>query len=92
MSLDAIHHELGEACTGARMWGPSAKFAGQRVGREHEVADLDEVEVLGAMRRECRFPSRSASVAHPLHELERVAVRIGDPRHAERAAEAMVWR
>ena len=47
MSLDAIHHELGEACTGARMWGPSAKFAGQRVGREHEVADLDEVEVLG---------------------------------------------
>jgi ribosome-interacting GTPase 1 len=43
----AIHHELGEACTGARMWGPSAKFAGQRVGREHEVADLVEVEVLG---------------------------------------------
>ena len=43
----AIHHELGEACTGARVWGRSAKFAGQRVGREHGVADGDVVEVLG---------------------------------------------
>jgi ribosome-interacting GTPase 1 len=32
--------------TGARIWGPSARFEGQRVGREHDVADGDVVEVL----------------------------------------------
>jgi uncharacterized protein len=41
-----IHHELAEACTGARIWGPSARFEAQRVGREHVVADGDTVEVL----------------------------------------------
>jgi small GTP-binding protein len=41
---DAIHH--GAACTGARVWGPSARFDGQRVGRAHVVADLDAVEVV----------------------------------------------
>lgn len=43
---DAIHHELGAACVGARVWGPSAKFEGQRVGAAHVVADLDAVDVL----------------------------------------------
>jgi uncharacterized protein len=43
---DSVHHELAVACTGARVWGPSARFDGQRVGREHEVADGDVVEVL----------------------------------------------
>ena len=43
---DAIHHELGSTCAGARVWGASARFDGQRVGRGHVVADLDEVEVL----------------------------------------------
>lgn len=43
---DAIHHELAASCTGARVWGPSARFDGQRVGRAHVVADLDVVEVL----------------------------------------------
>jgi uncharacterized protein len=43
---DAIHHELGEACAGAYLWGPSARFPGQRVGREHEVLDGDAVEIL----------------------------------------------
>jgi small GTP-binding protein len=43
---DAIHHELGATCVGARIWGPSAKFAGQRVGGGHPVADGDDVEVL----------------------------------------------
>jgi small GTP-binding protein len=42
----SIHHELGERCTGARVWGPSARFAGQRVGRAHELADGDSVEIL----------------------------------------------
>ncbi len=43
---DAVHHELAEACAGARVWGPSARFDGQRVGRDHEVADGDVVEIL----------------------------------------------
>jgi ribosome-interacting GTPase 1 len=33
-------------CVGAHLWGPSARFPGQRVGREHEVVDGDAVEIL----------------------------------------------
>jgi small GTP-binding protein len=44
---DAVHHELADACSGARVWGPSARFDGQRVGREHVVLDNDIVEILG---------------------------------------------
>jgi small GTP-binding protein len=44
---DTIHHELRERCTGARVWGPSARFPGQQVGREFELSDGDTVEVLG---------------------------------------------
>ena len=43
---DAIHHELGERCQGGRVWGTSARFPGQRVGRAHELADGDAVEIL----------------------------------------------
>jgi small GTP-binding protein len=43
---DTIHHELRERCTGARIWGPSARFPGQQVGREYELSDGDTVEVL----------------------------------------------
>jgi small GTP-binding protein len=43
---DTIHHELRESCTGARVWGPSARFPGQQVGREYELSDGDSVEVL----------------------------------------------
>ena len=43
---DAVHHDLAEACVGARIWGPSGKFDGQRVGREHRVQDGDVVEIL----------------------------------------------
>jgi small GTP-binding protein len=42
----AIHHELERECRGARVWGPSARFDGQRVGGRHSVADGDVVEVL----------------------------------------------
>jgi ribosome-interacting GTPase 1 len=42
----SIHHEVGEACRGARLWGPSARFQGQRVGRDHVLADGDRVEIL----------------------------------------------
>lgn len=43
---DAVHHDLGQAFMGARIWGPSARFDGQRVGRQHLVADGDVVEIL----------------------------------------------
>lgn len=43
---DRIHHEVGRSCTGGRVWGPSARFDGQRVGRSHVLADGDVVEVL----------------------------------------------
>jgi uncharacterized protein len=43
---DLVHHDLGATAVGARIWGPSARFEGQRVGREHVVADGDEVEIL----------------------------------------------
>jgi uncharacterized protein len=43
---DTIHHELRERCTGARVWGPSARFDGQQVGREYELSDGDTVEIL----------------------------------------------
>ncbi len=43
---NSIHHKLGERCTGARIWGPSARFDGQQVGRQHELNDGDTVEVL----------------------------------------------
>src|SRR5438105_15554540 len=41
-----IHHELAESCRGARVWGPSARFEGQRVGRDHVLADGDTVEII----------------------------------------------
>jgi small GTP-binding protein len=43
---DTIHHELRRRCTGARLWGPSARFPGQQVGRDYELSDGDTVEVL----------------------------------------------
>jgi small GTP-binding protein len=43
---ETIHHELEERCTGARVWGQSSRFPGQRVGRSHELADGDAVEIL----------------------------------------------
>jgi len=42
----SIHHELGSRCEGARLWGPSARFPGQRVGRAQVLADGDAVEIL----------------------------------------------
>jgi uncharacterized protein len=43
---DQIHHELAAGFRGARVWGTSARFEGQRVGRSHEVADGDTVEII----------------------------------------------
>jgi uncharacterized protein len=43
---DEIHHDLGVTCIGARVWGPSARFEGQRVGRGHVVVDDDVIEIV----------------------------------------------
>jgi uncharacterized protein len=43
---DWVHHDLGASFSGARVWGPSARFDGQRVGRAHEVHDGDTVEIV----------------------------------------------
>ena len=43
---DSIHHDLAAQFEGAKVWGPSARFEGQRVGREHIVQDGDVVEIL----------------------------------------------
>ena len=43
-----IHNDVAARARGARVWGPSARFAGQRVGLTHELADGDIVEVITA--------------------------------------------
>jgi small GTP-binding protein len=43
---DWVHHDLAAASSGARVWGASARFDGQRVGRDHPVQDGDVVEIL----------------------------------------------
>ncbi len=42
---DSIHHELANRCEGALVWGPSARFPGQRVGPAHVLGDGDSVEI-----------------------------------------------
>ena len=41
-----VHHRLAQSFSGARIWGPSARFEGQRVGRAHAVRDGDVVELV----------------------------------------------
>ncbi len=41
-----VHKELGATCRGARIWGPSARFHSQQVGRDHPVQDGDSVEII----------------------------------------------
>ena len=43
---DSVHHDLAVTFVGARVWGPSARFDGQRVGRDHLLQDGDVVEIL----------------------------------------------
>jgi hypothetical protein len=43
---DGIHHDVGASARGARVWGPSARFPGQRVGLAHELVDGEVVEVV----------------------------------------------
>jgi small GTP-binding protein len=41
-----VHKELGATFRGARIWGQSARFDGQQVGRDHPVRDGDSVEII----------------------------------------------
>jgi uncharacterized protein len=41
-----LHNDLRTVCRGARIWGPSAKFDGQLVGRDHVVEEDDVIEVI----------------------------------------------
>jgi small GTP-binding protein len=41
-----IHHDIAASFVGARIWGTSARFEAQRVGRDHAVLDGDVVEIL----------------------------------------------
>lgn len=43
---DSVHHDLAISFSAARVWGPSARFDGQRVGRDHTVEDTDVVEIV----------------------------------------------
>jgi small GTP-binding protein len=43
---DSVHHDLAAAFSAARVWGPSARFDGQRVGRDHALLDGDVVEIV----------------------------------------------
>ena len=42
----AVHKDLGATCSGGHVWGPSARFEGQLVGRSHVVEDGDVVEIV----------------------------------------------
>lgn len=41
-----LHKELGLQCKYAHIWGPSAKFPGQKVGLDHTLFDGDSVELV----------------------------------------------
>jgi ribosome-interacting GTPase 1 len=43
---DQLHADLRARCRGAHVWGPSARFPGQLVGRDHVVAADDVIEVI----------------------------------------------
>jgi ribosome-interacting GTPase 1 len=41
----AIHSSFAENFKYARIWGPSAKYPGERVGKDHVLEDGDVVEI-----------------------------------------------
>ena len=45
-----LHNDLAETVRSARLWGPSARHPGQRVGRTHVVQDGDVLELITAER------------------------------------------
>jgi uncharacterized protein len=59
-----VHHDLAASLSGARVWGPSARFDGQRVGRDHAVQDGDVVEILRWTASLLRMKGRDGDL-HP---------------------------
>ena len=41
-----IHKNIGASFQSAHLWGPSARFDGQQIGRNHHVQDGDIVEII----------------------------------------------
>jgi small GTP-binding protein len=41
-----IHKDVAAACRGGRVWGQSARFEGQLVGRDHVVRDGDTIQIV----------------------------------------------
>jgi small GTP-binding protein len=41
-----IHKDIGASFHSAHLWGPSARFDGQQVGRNHHVQDGDTLEII----------------------------------------------
>jgi len=41
----SIHSDLAERYRYSRLWGPTSKFAGERVGPDHILGDRDIVEI-----------------------------------------------
>lgn len=41
----AIHSDMANRYRYSRIWGPTSKFAGERVGPEHVLGDVDVVEI-----------------------------------------------
>jgi hypothetical protein len=41
----SIHSDLAERYRYSRLWGPTSKFAGERIGPEHVLGDQDIVEI-----------------------------------------------
>jgi ribosome-interacting GTPase 1 len=41
-----IHSDFASQFRAARVWGPSARYDAQRVGREHVLQDGDMVEII----------------------------------------------
>ena len=44
-AAEQVHKDLSRGLRHAVLWGRSGKFEGQRVGRDHQVADGDVVEL-----------------------------------------------
>jgi ribosome-interacting GTPase 1 len=41
-----IHKDVAAVCRGGRIWGQSARFEGQLVGRDHVVRDGDTIQIV----------------------------------------------
>ena len=44
-AAEAIHSRLAKNFRYAKIWGPSAKYPGQRVGADHVLEDGDTIEI-----------------------------------------------